>query len=86
MKELALQGIPSAKQVPFDVLYKNVVVGKYIADIVVENKVILESKAQEKISGVHKAQLINYLKVSGIRVGLLVNFCYPKAEIKRIVN
>lgn len=86
MKEFALQGIDAAKQVPFDVVYKKMVVGKYIADIVVENKVILELKAQEKISGAHEAQLINYLKASGLRVGLLVNFCYPKAVIKRIVN
>lgn len=86
MKEFALQGIFATKQVSFDVVYKNVIVGKYIADIVVENKVILELKAQEKISGAHEAQLINYLKASDLRVGLLVNFCYPKAEIKRIVN
>ena len=86
MKEFALQGISAAKQVPLDVLYKNVFVGKYIADIVVENKVILELKAQEKIVPLHEAQLINYLKASGLRVGLLVNFCYPKATIKRIVN
>jgi GxxExxY protein len=86
MKEFLLQDISATKQVSFDVMYKKSVVGKYIADIVVENKVILELKAQEKISGAHEAQLINYLNASGLRVGLLVNFCYPKAVIKRIVN
>lgn len=86
MKEFSLQGIAAERQVPFDVKYKNVVVGKYIADMIVENKVIIELKAQEKILGAHEAQLINYLKASGLRIGLLVNFCYPKAVIKRIVN
>ena len=86
MKEFSLQGIAAERQVPFDVKYKNVVVGKYIADMIVENKVIIELKAQEKILGAYEAQLINYLKASGLRIGLLVNFCYPKAVIKRIVN
>ena len=72
-------------QVPIVVSYKGEVVGEYTADILVEDKVILELKAVEKIQKVYEAQLLNYLKATGIKVGLLVNFKHPKAEIKRFV-
>jgi GxxExxY protein len=71
--------------VPINVSYKGKIVGEYFADIVVEGKVNLELKAQEKITGAHEAQILNYLKASGIKVGLLVNFYHPKATIKRFV-
>jgi len=61
------------------------VVGEYFADILVEGKVILELKAVENINKIHETQLLNYLKATGIKVGLLVNFKHPKAEIKRMV-
>ncbi|MCD4811457.1 GxxExxY protein [bacterium] len=64
--------------------YKDKVVGEYFDDIFVEDKVILELKTVENISKIHEAQLLNYLKATGIKVGLLVNFRYPKAEIKRM--
>ena len=56
-----------------------------MADIVVEDRVLLELKAQADISNVHAAQLINYLRASGKQVGLLVNFTIPKATIKRFL-
>ncbi|MBT6045284.1 MAG: GxxExxY protein, partial [Candidatus Scalindua sp.] len=71
--------------VPINVSYKGKIVGEYFADIVVQNKVILELKAQEKITGAYEAQILNYLKASEIKVGLLVNFYHPKATIKRLV-
>lgn len=67
------------------VQYKGESVEDYYADIVVEGKVILELKAVEMLKGIHEAQLLNYLKATGCKVGLLVNFTYPKAEIKRFV-
>jgi GxxExxY protein len=67
------------------VSYKGNVVGEYIADILVEEKVIVELKTVETIDKVHEAQLLNYLKATGIRVGILVNFKHPRAEIKRMV-
>jgi GxxExxY protein len=67
------------------VLYKNAVVGEYIADIVVEDTVILELKAQQQLLKIHEAQLLNYLKATEARVGMLVNLAYPKATIKRFV-
>jgi GxxExxY protein len=83
--ELRLKGLKTESQVPLKVFYKDNMVGEYFADIIVENKVIVELKAVERIEKVHQAQLLNYLKATGIKVGLLVNMRYPKAEIKRMV-
>ena len=83
--ELRERGLQAECQVPIKVYYKDKVVGEYFADILVEDKVILELKTVEKISKIHEAQLLNYLKATGITVGLLVNFRHPKADIKRMV-
>lgn len=83
--ELRRQGLRAEGQVPISVSYKGVVVGDYTADILVESKVILELKAVDKLQKIYEAQLLNYLKATGIRVGVLVNFKHPKAEIKRMV-
>jgi len=83
--ELKTRGLKAESQVPVKVFYKEKTVGEYIVDILVEKKVIVELKTVEKFDKVHEAQLLNYLKASGIRIGLLVNFKHPKAEIKRMV-
>jgi GxxExxY protein len=83
--ELKSQGLKAESHVPIRVFYKESSVGEYIADILVEEKVIVELKTAERLDKVHEAQLLNYLKATGIRVGLLVNFKHPKAEIKRLV-
>lgn len=83
--ELKRRGLKAESQVSIRVLYKESVVGEYIADILVESKVIVELKTVETIDKIHEAQLLNYLKATGIRVGILVNFKHPKAEIKRMV-
>ena len=83
--ELRLQGLKAGSQVPIKVLYKEITVGDYTADIVVEDRVILELKAVEQLQKAHEAQLLNYLKATGYKVGLLVNFKHPKAEIKRFI-
>ena len=83
--ELKRRGLKAENQVPIKVLYKEDVVGEYIADILVESRVIVELKTVEHLDKVHEAQLLNYLKATGIKVGLLVNFKTPKAEIKRMV-
>ena len=85
LAELKLQGLRAAAQVPITVRYKDIVVGEYFADIVVENRILLELKAQHKLPGASQAQLLNYLKASGLHLGMLVNFTFPKASIKRIV-
>jgi len=85
LKELNDQGLKAESQVPIKVLYKETIVGEYVADLLVEKKVIIELKTVDKLDKIHEAQLMNYLKATGIPVGLLVNFKHPKAEIKRIV-
>jgi GxxExxY protein len=83
--ELQKLGISVETQVPIKVYYKDSIIGDYIADMLIENKVIIELKTVENIEKIHEAQLMNYLKATGITVGLLVNFKHSKAEIKRIV-
>jgi GxxExxY protein len=83
--ELRRMGLRAESQVPIKVQYKGIEVGEYFADIVVENEVILEIKAIESLQKVHEAQLLNYLKATGYKIGLLVNFTYPKAQVKRFV-
>ena len=80
--ELKSRGLEVNSQQPIKVLYKGKTVGAYLADIVVEKKVICEIKAIQILRPEHEAQLINYLKATGIKVGLLLNFG-PKPEIKR---
>ena len=85
MIELEDRGLKSDNQVSISVKYKGKEVGEYFADIVVENKVILELKAVDTLEKIHEAQLLNYLKATGYKIGLLVNFTHPKAVIKRYV-
>jgi len=85
MAELLSRGLKAEAQVPIKVSYKGKEVGEYYADIVVENLVILELKAVDSLQKIYEAQLLNYLKATGYEVGLLVNFTYPRAEIKRFV-
>ena len=83
--ELKTRGLKAESQVPLKVTYKDEIVGDYFADIVVENQVLIELKVVEKLQKIHEAQLLNYLHATGISIGLIVNFSYPKAEIKRFI-
>ena len=83
--EIKIRGLKAESQVPLEVTYKNEIIGDYLADIIVEDKVLVELKTVDKLSRIHEAQLLHYLKATGIQVGLLVNFYHPKVEIKRYV-
>ncbi len=83
--ELRRRDLKVENQVPIDVIYKGDVVGEYLADTLVENRVIIEIKTVENLDKIHEAQLLNYMKATGIQVGILVNFRHPKAQIKRMV-
>jgi len=85
MIELNRRGLSVGNQVPLKVIYKEEIVGEYFADLLVEGRVIVEIKAVRHLLEEHQAQLLNYLKATGIQVGLLVNFTRNKAEIKRMV-
>jgi GxxExxY protein len=85
VRELALRGVSAKTQVSFPVCYKGKYVGEYLADLVVEEKIIVELKCVERFASEHLAQCINYLKASGLRVALLMSFQRPKVEWKRVV-
>jgi GxxExxY protein len=83
--ELRKNGLVVECQKGFPVRYEGTVVGDYIADLVISGKVVVECKAVSNLDPVHEAQLMNYLKASGIRVGLLINFSRPKLQYRRLV-
>ncbi len=83
--DLDLKKKKTIPQKEFKVLYRDKEVGMYYADLIVEDKVIVEVKSVEKLDDVHRAQLMNYLRISGVRVGLLINFSRPKLEYERFV-
>jgi len=85
VREFQAREIAVEAQVPFSVRYKGVIVGEYCADLVVDDKVIVEVKAVERLHPAHEAQILNYLKATGKKIGLLVNFTHPKATVKRFV-
>jgi GxxExxY protein len=82
--ELKSLNIYCERQKPIEVYFKSEKVGDYYADIVVENKIILELKAAESLVPEHEAQLLNYLKATEIEVGFLLNFG-KKPEFKRMI-
>lgn len=75
-------GLKFGKQVGIEVLYDEKIVGNYIADFIVEGKVVVEVKALSEVGGTEQAQLINYLKATGNGVGLLLNFG-KSADVRR---
>jgi GxxExxY protein len=74
------------QQKALQVLYDGVVVGNYRADLLVEQTIIVELKAVSALEQRHFAQCMNYLKTTGLNLGLLINFGNPKVEIKRVVR
>ncbi|MBP3788979.1 MAG: GxxExxY protein [Prevotella sp.] len=85
--ELDEMGIPYVRQKHLDVIYKGKIIGEFIADVVVDNKIILELKAVSKLIPAHSAQLINYLTITQLPIGLLLNFGegrdYKRVFLKR---
>ena len=76
----------AAGEVSYVVNYKGQVVGEYFADIVVEDVLVLELKCVERLGSEQMAQCLNYLRVSGLKLCLLVNFQRPKVELRRVVS
>jgi GxxExxY protein len=73
------------KQVPIHVNYDGIIVGEFVADLLVEEQVIVELKSVQALEAVHMAQCLNYLRATGKSVCLLINFGRPRIEVKRIV-
>ena len=80
------ESISAKQQAPITVYFDGEVVGDYYADILVEDKIILELKAIEKITDAHRAQTLNYLKATGLRLAILLNFGKQKLEYERFVK
>jgi len=83
---LRQKGFDVATQVPLKVKFRGVIVGDFKADMLVENKILIELKAVETLAKEHFAQVLNYLKSTGIDVGLIVNFGAPKLQYRRFDN
>lgn len=86
-KELSRRNIPFQRQAEIRLAYKGDSLQQYfIADLICFNSILLELKATKSLEPIHRAQVLNYLKATGLRLGLLVNFnAYPKAAIERII-
>lgn len=84
--ELRKQGLKAERQEPIVVYYEEEIVGEYFADLIVENKIIIELKASSTLNEKHEAQLTNYLKATDIEVGLLMNFGTKPAFRRKIFS
>ncbi len=86
-KELAAQGIPCSAQQRYTITYKgDALTQEYIPDLICFDKIIVELKAVKEVADEHRAQVMNYLKITRMRLGIIVNFGhYPGVEIERIV-
>ena len=82
--ELTKRGYSIEFEKSVEVRYENQVVGSFSLDLLIESKVVVEVKAAERYAGVFEAQLLNYLKATGLEVGLIINFG-PSVEVKRMV-
>ena len=83
--ELKMRGIECSQQRKFPILYKGRTVGEFIPDIIVLDKIVIDTKTVDSIGNSEKGQMINYLKVTGLRLGLVINFKYAKLEHQRVL-
>ncbi|WP_206675384.1 GxxExxY protein [Mariprofundus sp. KV] len=84
--ELGKTGLKIDQQVPLQVQYDDLIVGEYFADLVVNDKIIVELKSVSHILPVHEVQLVNYLKATGLEIGLLINFAEKRVEVRRKIE
>lgn len=83
---LSRAGIKAEQQAPVKVYLDGAVIGDYYADILVDDRIILELKVADKLNDVHRAQTLNYLKATGLRLAILINFGKQRLESERFVN
>jgi len=84
--EFGLQGIPCIQQRRYDVFYKKHPVGFYVPDLIAFDQIIVDAKTIEHITDEDRGKMLNYLKVTNLRVGLILNFKHPKLEFERVVR
>ena len=83
--EFGLRKIDVAQQRRFEVLYKSVMVGEFVPDLLVNGVVVVDTKTIDRITDVERGQMLNYLRITKLGVGLILNFKYPKLEWERMV-
>jgi len=83
--ELRLRGMQVDQQKRFKVLYKKAVVGEYVPDLLVNDKVIVDTKVIEAVSDAEVGQVMNYLRIAKLDLGIILNFRRPKLEYRRVV-
>ncbi len=84
--EISKASLEVSRQHGIQVVYDGIVVGDFIADLLVGGRILVELKAVKNLDDIHRAQCMNYLKATGHHVCLLINFGAPKLEVKRIVS
>jgi GxxExxY protein len=82
--EFELRGIPYSQQPEYDVIYKSVPVGKYVPDLITHEKLVVDTKTIDKITEHERGKMLNYLKITGLKVGLIINFKRAKLEWLRV--
>src|SRR5438132_14187360 len=82
--ELNVRGLKVSQQQRFKVLYKNVLVGEYIPDLLVDDKVIVDTKVIEAVSDAEVGQVMNYLRIARLELAIILNFRRPKLEYRRV--
>jgi GxxExxY protein len=83
--EFRLRGIPFRQQPRFDVIYKGIKVGDYIPDLIAYDDIVIDTKSINGITDIERGQVLNYLKITGCKVGLILNFKHPRLEWERLV-
>ncbi len=83
--ELKILGLKYSAQVPYPIIYKGVHIKDYVCDLVVDDKIVIELKSMTKLGDVERAQIINYLKVTNLKLGLLINFGQKSLEYERFI-
>jgi GxxExxY protein len=83
--EFGLRGIPWVQQKSFDIVFKGKIVGTYVPDLICFDQIIVDAKTIDAITDSERGKMINYRKVSGLKLGLLINFKHPRLEWERIV-
>ncbi len=84
--EFASRGIPYEQQRQFPVIYKGHSVGKLIPDLIAYHQIVIDTKVIPMIGDYERGQILNYLKITGLRVGLILNFIRPKLEWERLIR
>jgi GxxExxY protein len=83
--EFGIRKIPIKQQANFDVVYKGHKVGLFIPDLIAFDQVVVDAKVIDRITDVERGQMLNYLKITKLRVGVILNFKNPKLEWERLV-